>query len=80
MFVLTTNKKEHLRKTAPKKEKSKPKKGFFRGLKILLKKPVFLVYHVFGVPRSKSGMVPRSSLLGAGRLGFWGVGKGGTIG
>jgi hypothetical protein len=32
------------------------------------------------VPRSKSGMVPRSSLLGAGQLGFWGVGKGGTIG
>ncbi len=31
------------------------------------------------VPRSKSGIVPRLSLLGAGRLGFWGVGKGGTI-
>jgi hypothetical protein len=32
------------------------------------------------VPHSKSGIVPRSSLLGAGRLGFWEVGKGGTIG
>jgi hypothetical protein len=30
------------------------------------------------VPYSKSGMVPRSSLLGAGQLGFWEVGKGGT--
>ncbi len=32
------------------------------------------------VPYSKSGIVPKSSLLGAGRLGFWEVGKGGTIG
>jgi hypothetical protein len=32
------------------------------------------------VPHSKSGIVPRSSLLGAGQLGFWEVGKGGTIG
>ena len=32
------------------------------------------------VPHSKSGVVPRSSLLGAGQLGFWEVGKGGTIG
>jgi hypothetical protein len=32
------------------------------------------------VPYSKSGIVPRSSLLGAGQLGFWEVGKGGTIG
>jgi hypothetical protein len=32
------------------------------------------------VPHSKSGIVPRSSLLGAGQLGFWVVGKGGTIG
>jgi hypothetical protein len=31
------------------------------------------------VPHSKSGMVPRSSLLGAGQLGFWEIGKGGTI-
>ncbi len=32
------------------------------------------------VPHSKSGIVPRSSLLGAGRLGIWEVGKGGTVG
>ncbi len=32
------------------------------------------------VPHSKSGVVPRSSLLGVGQLGFWEVGKGGTIG
>jgi hypothetical protein len=32
------------------------------------------------VPHSKSGIVPRSSLLGAGQLGFWEVGKGETIG
>ncbi len=32
------------------------------------------------VPHSKSGIVPRSSLVGAGQLGFWEVGKGGTIG
>jgi hypothetical protein len=32
------------------------------------------------VPHSKSGIVPKSSLLGAGQLGFWEVGKGGTIG
>jgi hypothetical protein len=32
------------------------------------------------VPHSKSGMVPRSSLLGAGQFGVWEVGKGGTIG
>ncbi len=32
------------------------------------------------VPHSESGMVPRSSLLGAGQLGFWEFGKGGTIG
>ncbi len=32
------------------------------------------------VPHSKSGIVPRSSLLGAGQVGFWEVGKGGTIG
>jgi hypothetical protein len=35
---------------------------------------------VIAVPHSKSGIVPRSSLLGAGQLGFWEVGKGGTIG
>jgi hypothetical protein len=29
---------------------------------------------------SKSGIVPRSSLLGAGQLGFGEFGKGGTIG
>ncbi len=32
------------------------------------------------VPHSKSGIVPRSSLLGTGQLGFWEVGKGGTFG
>jgi hypothetical protein len=32
------------------------------------------------VPHSKSGLVPRSSLPGAGQLGFWEIGKGGTIG
>ncbi len=32
------------------------------------------------VPHSKSGLVPRSSLSGAGQLGFWEIGKGGTIG
>ncbi len=32
------------------------------------------------VPHSKSGIVPRSSLLGAGQLGFGEFGKGGTIG
>jgi hypothetical protein len=31
------------------------------------------------VPHSKSGMVPRSSLLGAEQLGLWVIGKGGTI-
>ncbi len=35
---------------------------------------------VLNVPHSKSGIVPRSSLSGAGQLGFWEVGKGGTIG
>jgi hypothetical protein len=32
------------------------------------------------VPHSKSGLVPRSSFSGAGQLGFWGTGKGGTMG
>jgi hypothetical protein len=32
------------------------------------------------VPHSKSGIFPRSSLLGAGQLGFWEFGKGGTVG
>jgi hypothetical protein len=32
------------------------------------------------VPHSKSGVVPMSSLLGVGQLGFWEVGKGGTVG
>jgi hypothetical protein len=32
------------------------------------------------VPHGKSGIVPRSSLLGAGQLGSWEVGKGGTVG
>jgi hypothetical protein len=35
---------------------------------------------VMSVPHSKSGVVPRSSLLGAGQLGFGEFGKGGTIG
>ncbi len=40
----------------------------------------FYVFTIASVPHSKSGIVPRSSLLGAGQLGFWEVGKGGTIG
>ncbi len=32
------------------------------------------------VPHSESGIVPRSSLIGAGQLGFGEFGKGGTIG
>jgi hypothetical protein len=32
------------------------------------------------VPHSESGAAPMSSLLGVGQLGFWEVGKGGTIG
>jgi hypothetical protein len=32
------------------------------------------------VPHSKSGLVPRSSLLGAGHLGFRKMGEGGTMG
>ncbi len=32
------------------------------------------------VPDSKSGIFPRSSLLGAGQLGFWEFGRGGTVG
>ncbi len=32
------------------------------------------------VPHSESGVVPMSSLLGVGQMGFWEVGKGGTIG
>ncbi len=32
------------------------------------------------VPHSKGGIVPRLSLLGVEQLGFWEVGKGGTIG
>jgi hypothetical protein len=31
------------------------------------------------VPHSQSGAVPISSLLGVGQLGFWEIGKGGTI-
>jgi hypothetical protein len=40
----------------------------------------FLKVDIIGVPHSKSGIVPRSSLLGAGQLGFREVGKAGTIG
>jgi hypothetical protein len=32
------------------------------------------------VPRSQSGAVPISSLLGVGQLGFWEIGKGGQLG
>jgi hypothetical protein len=32
------------------------------------------------VPHSGSGIIPRSSLLDAGQLGFWEFGEGGTIG
>ncbi len=32
------------------------------------------------VPHSEGGVVPMSSLLGVGQLGFWEIGKGGTIG
>jgi hypothetical protein len=32
------------------------------------------------VPHSRSGAVPMSSLSGVGQLGFWEIGKGGTIG
>jgi hypothetical protein len=39
-----------------------------------------IIHSSVPVPHSKSGVVPRSSLLGAGQLGFWEVGKGGTIG
>ncbi len=35
---------------------------------------------VFIVPHSKSGLVPRSSLSGAGQSGFWEIGKGGMTG
>jgi hypothetical protein len=39
-----------------------------------------IINYSLTVPYSKSGMVPRSSLLGAGQLGFWEAGKGGTVG
>jgi hypothetical protein len=37
------------------------------------------IWEIF-VPHSKSGLVPRSSLSGAGQLGFWETGEGGTMG
>jgi hypothetical protein len=40
----------------------------------------FLLYWEVVVPHSKSGVVPMSSLLGVGQLGFWEVGEGETIG
>ncbi len=40
----------------------------------------YYIYWIIIVPHSKSGLVPRSSLSGAGQSGFWEVGKGGTIG
>jgi hypothetical protein len=42
--------------------------------------PKMFVLLICSVPHSKSGIVPRSSLLGAGQSGFWEVGKGGTVG
>jgi hypothetical protein len=39
-----------------------------------------LANRILLVPHSKSGAVPMSSLSGVGQLGFWEVGKGGTIG
>jgi hypothetical protein len=48
--------------------------------KIIYKKSNALRFIEVTVPHSKSGIVPRSSLLGAGQLGFWEIGKGGTIG
>ncbi len=36
-------------------------------------------FRIISVPHSESGVVPMSSLLGVGQLGFWEVGKGGTI-
>ncbi len=36
--------------------------------------------YLIGVPHSKSGIVPRLSLSGAGQLGFWEIGEGGTTG
>ncbi len=38
------------------------------------------VTYICTVPHSESGVVPMSSLSGVGQLGFWEVGKGGTIG
>ncbi len=35
---------------------------------------------IISVPHSKSGVVPMLLLSGVGQLGFWEVGKGGTIG
>jgi hypothetical protein len=40
----------------------------------------FQIQKELNVPHSESGVVPVSSLLGVGQLGFWEVGKGGTIG
>ncbi len=48
--------------------------------KYLLVDKLYLLVYILIVPHSKSGLVPRSSLSGAGLLGFWEVGKGGTIG
>ncbi len=38
------------------------------------------MYAYVHVPHSKSGLIPRSSLSGAGHLGFRGTGEGGTMG
>jgi hypothetical protein len=38
------------------------------------------IKEIRGVPHSESGVVPMSSLLGVEQLGFWEIGKGGTIG
>jgi hypothetical protein len=40
----------------------------------------FSILEEIPVPHNKSGLVPRSSLSGAGQLGFWETGEGGTMG
>ncbi len=42
---------------------------------------VHIVYSILELFRiARAGIFPRSSLLGAGQLGFWEFGKGGTVG
>jgi hypothetical protein len=47
---------------------------------VSLSQPPHGVQNVITVPHSQSGVVPMSSLLGVGQLGFGEVGKGGTVG